>query len=112
MGKVIFDFVGGDDEKNKRIEDAMRKELAKLGIDPYRTPEQKQLEADIVAAPNYTKYTMAYTLIALGSRTPALRKSVETAAKRIGKIEVDHGETSCKTPEAIPYLAKVWARKK
>ena len=72
----------------------------------------KQLEADIVAAPNYTKYTMAYTLIALGSRTPALRKSVETAAKRIGKIEVDHGETSCKTPEAIPYLAKVWARKK
>ena len=25
----------------------MRKELAKLGTDPYRTPEQKQLEADI-----------------------------------------------------------------
>ncbi len=72
----------------------------------------KQLEADITAAPNYTKYTMAYTLIALGSRTPALRKSVEAAAKRIGKIEVDHGETSCKTPEVIPYLAKVWARRK
>ena len=47
MSKVIFDFVGGDDEKNKRLEDAMRKELAKLGTDPYRTPEQKQLEADI-----------------------------------------------------------------
>lgn len=72
----------------------------------------KQLEADIATAPNYTKYTMAYTLIALGSRSPALRKSVEASAKRIGKIEVDHGETSCKTPEAIPYLAKVWARKK
>jgi len=49
MSKIIFDFVGGDgdDEKNKRIEDAMRKELAKLGTDPYRTPEQKQREADI-----------------------------------------------------------------
>jgi len=47
MGKVIFDFVGGDAEKNKRIEAAMRKELAKLGTDPYRTPEQKQREADI-----------------------------------------------------------------
>jgi hypothetical protein len=47
MSKVIFDFVGGDDEKNKRLEDAMRKELAKLGTDPYRTPEQKQREADI-----------------------------------------------------------------
>ena len=47
MSKIIFDFVGGDDEKNKRLEDAMRKELAKLGTDPYRTPEQKQQEDDM-----------------------------------------------------------------
>ena len=47
MSKIIFDFVGGDDEKNKRLEDAMRKELAKLGTDPYRSPEQKQREAEI-----------------------------------------------------------------
>jgi len=47
MSKIIFDFVGGDEEKNKRVEDAMREELAKLGTDPYRTPEQKQREADI-----------------------------------------------------------------
>ena len=47
MSNVIFDFVGGSDDKNRRVEDAMRKELAKLGTDPYRTPEQKQREADI-----------------------------------------------------------------
>ena len=47
MSKVVFDFVGGDEAKNKRIEDAMRKELAKLGTDPYRTPEQKQREDDM-----------------------------------------------------------------
>jgi hypothetical protein len=29
MSKVIFDFVGGDEARNKRLEDAMRKELAK-----------------------------------------------------------------------------------
>ena len=29
MSKIIFDFAGADDEKNKRLEDAMRKELAK-----------------------------------------------------------------------------------
>jgi len=29
MSKIILDFVGGDAEKNKRIEEAMRKELAK-----------------------------------------------------------------------------------
>ena len=47
MSKIIFDFVGGDEERNKRVEAAMRKELAKLGTDPYRTPEQKQREDDI-----------------------------------------------------------------
>ena len=34
------------------------------------------------------------------------------AAKRIGKIDVDHGATSCKTPDAIPYMKKVIARLK
>ena len=29
MSRIIFDFVGGDEERNKRVEDAMRKELAK-----------------------------------------------------------------------------------
>ena len=47
MSKVTFDFVGGDDEKNKRIEDAMQKELARLGTDPYRTPEERRREAEI-----------------------------------------------------------------
>ena len=47
MSRVIVDIVGGDDERNKRIEAAWRKEFEKIGTDPYRTPEQKQREADI-----------------------------------------------------------------
>lgn len=31
-------------------------------------------------------------------------------ADRIGTVEVDHGETGCKTPAARPYIEKVWAR--
>ena len=49
MDKVIFDFVGGSAEKNKGLEDAMRKELAKLGLDPHRTPKQRRREAEIDA---------------------------------------------------------------
>lgn len=33
----------------ERMHDKTRKELAKLGTDPYRTPEEKQREADIDA---------------------------------------------------------------
>jgi hypothetical protein len=34
-------------ERNKRIDNFWIKEYAKLGTDPYRTPEQKQRENDI-----------------------------------------------------------------
>lgn len=40
----------------------------------------------------------------------ALRKKAIEAAKRIGKVEVDHGETYCKTPDAVPYIEKAFKR--
>ena len=49
-------------------------------------------------------------LIALGAYKASLRKDVIAAAKRIGKVEVDHGETACKTPDAVEYIAKVVKR--
>ena len=30
------------------------------------------------------------------------------AAKRIGKFEVDHGDTACKTPDSAQYIDKSW----
>ena len=30
---------------------------------------------------------------------------------RIGKVEVDHGETYCKTPDAAPYIERASKRK-
>ena len=41
--------------------------------------------------------------------TNALRKAALVAAKRIGKVEVDHGDTACKTPDAAEYIEKAWA---
>ena len=34
------------------------------------------------------------------------------AAMRIGKVGVDHGETGCKTPDAIEHIERVKARRK
>jgi hypothetical protein len=51
-------------------------------------------------------------LIAIGVRNAALRAEAEAVAAKIGRVEVDHGETGCVTPEAIPYIARAWGRKK
>ena len=69
------------------------------------------MERNIAEAANRVRHSMNGALIAIGCRSPQMRRAAEQAALRIGKVEVDHGRTSCKTPEAIPYLAKVWKRR-
>ena len=69
------------------------------------------VEKNIQEAANRVRHSMNGALIAIGSRSPQMRRLAEEAARRIGKVNVDHGQTSCKTPEAIPYLARIWSRK-
>lgn len=71
----------------------------------------KRIEAEIHQAPNRARYSMNGALIALGSTKPALTTLAIEAAGRIGKVEVDHGDTGCKTPDAAPYIEKTLARK-
>lgn len=70
------------------------------------------IEARIHDAENYTRYAMNGALIAIGGTSERLKKLALAAARRIGPVEVDHGDTSCKTPVATEYIAKIWARKK
>ncbi len=69
----------------------------------------ERVEAEVHGAKNYTRYAMNNALISIGIRNPKLRKKAVAAAKRIGKVEVDHGQTGCKTPDAVPYIAKAAA---
>jgi 3-methyladenine DNA glycosylase AlkD len=68
-----------------------------------------QIEKTIHSAPNADRYAMNMALITIGGRNAALRKLATAAAKRIGKVEVDYGDTDCKTPDAVPYIEKTWA---
>lgn len=68
-----------------------------------------QIEKTIHSAPNAEREAMNMALITIGGRNAALRKAATAAAKRIGKVEVDHGDTSCKTPDAVAYIEKMWA---
>lgn len=70
------------------------------------------IETEIHVSPNRARHSMNSTLISIGSYKPELTELAIEAAKRIGKVEVDHGETSCKTYDAIPYIKKTIAHLK
>jgi hypothetical protein len=71
-----------------------------------------QIEKTIHSSPSDERGSMNAAVIAIGGRSAALRKLATAAAKRIGPVEVDHGETACKTPDAVTYIAKLWERAK
>jgi len=70
------------------------------------------IEKEIHRSANWARYAMNGALIAIGIYKPALRAKAIAAAKRIGRVEVDHGETNCKTPDAAPYIEKALKRKR
>ncbi|MEM8708039.1 MAG: DNA alkylation repair protein [Actinomycetota bacterium] len=70
-----------------------------------------QIEAEIHDRPNRVRHEMNQAVITIGLRSPALRKSAIATARRIGPVVVDHGETNCKTPEAIGYIEKTVAHR-
>lgn len=70
------------------------------------------IEARIAKAKNRVRYSMNNALIAIGMRNPKLEKKAIAAARRIGPVEVDHGETGCKTPEAVSYIRRVKERRR
>jgi hypothetical protein len=71
-----------------------------------------EIERTIHDAPNARREVMNDALITIGGRSAALRKSALATAKRVGKVEVDHGDTDCKTPDAASYIEKMWAHAK
>lgn len=71
----------------------------------------KTIERDIHGAQNHVRYSMNSALIAIGLRNAKLERLAVAAARRIGKVEVDHGETGCQTPDAVAYMAKARAHR-
>jgi 3-methyladenine DNA glycosylase AlkD len=70
-----------------------------------------EIECGIHASQNRTRHAMNMALIAIALRSPALQAQALEAARRIGKVEVDHLDTSCRTPDAANYIEKTVARR-
>ena len=80
--------------------------------DDFFEPYLKTIENEIHQRANRTREGMSNTLIAIGIRNPALMEQALSVAEIIGTVDVDHGQTSCKTPFAPDYIERTVARKK
>ncbi|MEM7355690.1 MAG: DNA alkylation repair protein [Acidobacteriota bacterium] len=78
--------------------------------DSFFEEQLQTIESEIHQRKDRVRYAMNSALIQIGARNTALKRQAIAAAQRIGAVEVDHGETGCKTPEAVGYIEKMWAR--
>ena len=62
---------------------------------------------EVHTSPNRVRYTMNGFVIAVGSYVRPLARHAKAIAKKIGRVEVEMGETSCKVPLASEYIKKV-----
>ncbi len=92
--------------------------LAALAADTARELDEAwllghvaEIAATIHDRANRTRHSMNMALIAIGARGGALEKAAVAAAARIGKVDVDHGATGCKTPDAAAYIARTIAHR-
>lgn len=69
----------------------------------------QRIEKNMASAYNRTRHSMNGALIAIGGSLAGVRSRALEVAESIGKVEVDHGQTRCETPEAAPYIRKMLA---
>ncbi len=74
--------------------------------DSYFEDYLARIERDLHGSKNRVRYAMNNAVIAIGIRNAALEAEAIAAAERIGTVDVDHGQTNCKTPDAIAYIQK------
>lgn len=81
------------------------------------TPDEKlplkQFEAlitrvvkTIKSSPNRVRYAMNNFIICCGTYVAPLADKAVTAARKMGRVEVDMGQTDCQVPDAESYILK------
>lgn len=63
----------------------------------------------VESAQDRVRHTMNGFVIAVGSYVKPLLKQAKSAAKQIGDVSVDVGDTACKVPLATAYIQKIEA---
>ncbi len=77
----------------------------KLPLDDIRSLLAR-VERTLAAAPDRVRYGMNNFVIAAGTYVAPLAEEALAVARRIGRVEVDMGETACQVPVAAEYIVK------
>lgn len=102
------------DSKNEEV---MRAGWATLGAIAATVPDAglpvtaygkllDRVAKDIHRAPNAAKYSMNNFVIMVGTYVAPLADKAMAAAKKIGAVEIDMGDTRCTVPVAAEYIVK------
>jgi 3-methyladenine DNA glycosylase AlkD len=62
---------------------------------------------EVVAVPNRVRYCMNNFVISVGGYVAPMLKQAKAAARTIGTVKVDVGDTDCKIPQATAYIEKI-----
>ena len=112
--EVMYDWMTSSDEYAREMGYGILSVILKDAPESFDDVELanilETIEKEIHASPNWARYAMNGALISIGVSRPSCRAQALDTAKRIGKVTVDHGETNCKTPDAIPYIEKASTR--
>jgi 3-methyladenine DNA glycosylase AlkD len=80
--------------------------------DEWFEPIVDRIKENLQAEENFVKDAMNNALIMIGSRSEKLHKRAFSAAKFIGKVDVDYGDNSCKALDATVHLNSDRIKKK
>jgi 3-methyladenine DNA glycosylase AlkD len=69
-----------------------------------------RIQKDIHKSPNRVRQTMNNFVISVGGYIPSLSDYAIASAKKIGKVEVNMGDTACKVPSAPEYIESMKKR--
>ncbi|HXC03456.1 MAG TPA: DNA alkylation repair protein [Bacteroidia bacterium] len=69
-----------------------------------------RIQKDIHKSPNRVRHTMNNFIISVGGYIAPLSEHAIAAAKKIGTVQVNMGDTACKVPSAPAYIEKMKER--
>jgi 3-methyladenine DNA glycosylase AlkD len=72
----------------------------------------QMIEREVTGERNWVKEAMNWALICIGGVDAALHTEALTIARRLGPIDVDYGDSSCKSPDAVTHLTSERVLKK